>query len=65
MKICENGKMPTMLDYAPFHVIFDFLGKNDNVNELFRKKDIYQVKKLPDIDSSIPPTTSTLTVKNC
>ena len=57
--------MPTILDYAPFHAIFDFLGKNDNFNELFRKKDIYQVKKLPDIDSSIPPTTSTLTVKNC
>ena len=56
--------MPTILDYAPFHAIFDFLVKNDNFNELFRKKDIYQVKKLPDIDSSIPPTKSTLTVKN-
>ena len=55
--------MPTILDYAPFHAIFDFLCKNDNFNELFPKKDIYQVKKLPDIDSSIPTTTSTFTVQ--
>ena len=51
--------MPSILDYAPLHAIFDFFGKNDNFIEQLPKKNIYHVKKVPEFDWSIPPTTST------
>ena len=51
--------MPTMVDYAPLHGIFEFFGKNCNFNEHFPKKEIYQMKKEPDFDLSIPPSIST------
>ena len=51
--------MPTIQDNAPEHRIFDFFGKNDNFDEQLPKKEIYQVKKVPEFDLSSPPTIST------
>ena len=57
-------KMPTMVDYAPLHGIFEFFGKNCNFNEHFPKEEIYQKEKEPDFDLSIPPSISTWPMKN-